>query len=55
MLAAEVIGASADPSSTLYFVNRGTRDHLRNNLAVVSPDGIVGKIVEVFPSQLRCF
>jgi rod shape-determining protein MreC len=53
MLAAEVIGASADPSSHTLFVNRGTRDHLRNNLAVVTPDGIVGKIVEVFSSTAQ--
>jgi rod shape-determining protein MreC len=53
MVAAEVIGASADPSSHTLFVNRGTRDHLRNNLAVVTPDGIVGKIVEVFPSTAQ--
>jgi rod shape-determining protein MreC len=53
MLAAQVIGASADPSSHTLFVNRGTRDRLRNNLAVVTPDGIVGKIVEVFPSTAQ--
>jgi rod shape-determining protein MreC len=50
MLAAQVIGASADPTSHTLFINRGSRDHLRNNMAVVTPDGIVGKLVEVFPS-----
>jgi rod shape-determining protein MreC len=50
MLAAQVIGASADPSSHTLFVNRGSRDHLTDNMAVVTPDGIVGKLVEVFPS-----
>jgi len=50
MLAAQVIGASADPASHTLFINRGERDHLRRNLAVITPDGIVGKIVEVFPS-----
>jgi rod shape-determining protein MreC len=50
MLPAQVIGASADGSSHTLFINRGSRDHLRNNLAVVTPDGIVGKLVEVFPS-----
>lgn len=53
MLAAQVIGASADPSSHTLFVNRGTRDRLRNNLAVVTPEGIVGKIVEVFGSTAQ--
>ena len=51
MLAAEVIGASADPTSHTLFINRGERDHIRRNLAVITPEGIVGKIVEVFPSS----
>jgi rod shape-determining protein MreC len=50
MLAAEVIGASADPTSHTLFINRGERDHVRRNLAVITPEGVVGKIVEVFPS-----
>jgi len=53
MLAAEVIGASADPASHTLFINRGERDHMRRNLAVITPDGIVGKIVEVFPSAAQ--
>lgn len=50
MLAAQVIGASADPSSHTLFINRGERDHVRRNLPVITPDGVVGKIVEVFPA-----
>ena len=50
MLAAQVIDASADPSSHTLFINRGERDHVRRNLPVITPDGVVGKIVEVFPS-----
>lgn len=50
MLAAQVIGASADPTSHTLFLNRGERDHVRRNQAVITPDGAVGKIVEVFPS-----
>ena len=49
MLAAQVIGASADPTSHTLFINRGERDHVRRNMAVITPDGVVGKIVEVFP------
>ena len=51
MLAAEVIGASADPTSHTLFINRGERDHVRRNLAVITPEGVVGKIVEVFPTS----
>ena len=50
MLAAEVIGASADPASHTLSLNRGDRDHVKRNMAVITPDGIVGKIVEVLSS-----
>jgi rod shape-determining protein MreC len=53
MVAAQVIGASADPSSHTLFINRGERDHIRRNLGVITPDGVVGKIVEVFPSTAQ--
>jgi rod shape-determining protein MreC len=53
MIAAQVIGASADPTSHILFINRGERDHIRRNLAVITPDGVVGKIVEVFPSSAQ--
>jgi len=48
MLAAQVIGASADPTSHTLFINRGQHDGIRRDMAVITPDGIVGKIVEVF-------
>ena len=53
MIAAQVIGASADPNSHTIFINRGEREHIRRNMAVITPDGIVGKIVEVFPNTAQ--
>lgn len=53
MLVAQVIGASADLASRTIFINRGERDHLRRNLPVITPDGVIGKIVEVFPSSAQ--
>lgn len=53
LLAAQVIGSSADPTSHTLFINRGERDHLRLNLGVVTPEGIVGKIVEVLPNTAQ--
>jgi rod shape-determining protein MreC len=50
MIAAQVIGASADPASHTLFINRGEHDHVRRNMGVITPDGVAGKIVEVFPS-----
>ena len=49
MLAAEVIGASADSNSETIFINRGEHDGVQRNMAVVTPDGVVGKIFEAFP------
>jgi rod shape-determining protein MreC len=53
MLAAQVIGSSADPTSHTLFINRGDRDHLRLNLGVITSEGIVGKIVEVLPNTAQ--
>jgi rod shape-determining protein MreC len=49
MVAARVIGGSADPVSHTIFISRGAHDGIRRDMAVITPDGIVGKIVEVFP------
>lgn len=49
MVAAEVIGASADSSSHTIFINRGERDGLRRNMAVITPDGVVGRVSELSP------
>jgi rod shape-determining protein MreC len=35
------------------FINRGEKDHVRRNSAVITPDGVVGKIVEVFASTAQ--
>jgi rod shape-determining protein MreC len=53
MLAAQVIGGSADPTSQTIFINRGSNNQIRRNMAVITPDGIVGKIVEVFPGTAQ--
>lgn len=50
MLAAQVIGASADPASHTLVLNRGDHDRVRRNMGVITPDGVVGKIVEVEPT-----
>lgn len=49
MLAAEVIGANADSTSRTVFINRGDQDGIRRNMAVITPDGVVGKISEALP------
>jgi len=49
MMAAEVIGANADATSRTVFINRGEQDGIRRNMAVITPDGVVGKISEALP------
>jgi rod shape-determining protein MreC len=53
MLAARVIAASADSSSHVIFINRGEHDGIKRNMAVITPDGIVGKIFEVYRSTAQ--
>ncbi len=48
MLAARVIGASADSASKTIYINRGERDGVRKNMPVITPEGVVGKVLEVF-------
>lgn len=47
MLAARVIGTSADASKTVY-LDRGERDGIRRNMGVITPDGVVGKVIESY-------
>jgi len=48
MLAAHVIGASAGTASRIVEIDRGERDGVRRNMAVITPDGAVGKVIETF-------
>jgi|SRR5581483_6053198 len=52
MLPARVIGrgAGAGSSSKSVFVDRGSRDGVERGMGVLTPDGIVGKIVAVYPT-----
>ena len=48
MLMARVIGASAGTVSRTVEIDRGERDGVRRNMGVITPDGAVGKIIEVY-------
>jgi len=43
-----VIGASAGTASHTVEIDRGERDGVRRNMAVITPDGAVGKIIESY-------
>ncbi len=49
MLASRVIGASPDVGSRIIFLSRGSRDGVRRDMGVMTPDGVVGKVLAVFP------
>lgn len=48
MLTARVIGTSADTASQTIYLDRGERDGIRRNMGVITPDGVVGKVVESY-------
>jgi len=50
MVAAQVIGASPDSASRILFLDRGSRDGVKRDMGVITPDGVVGKILAVFPN-----
>ena len=49
-LAAQVIGTSGSTQSRVVVLDKGERDGLRPDMAVMTPDGIVGKLRDVFPT-----
>jgi rod shape-determining protein MreC len=49
-LAADVIGTGAGTNSRVVFVDRGSAAGVERGMAVVTPDGIVGKVIEAYPT-----
>ena len=50
MVAARVIGGSAGTESQTIELDRGERDGIRKNMGVITPDGVVGKIIDAYPN-----
>jgi rod shape-determining protein MreC len=48
-VAAQVIGTSGVDQSRVLLIDKGADYHLQPDMAVITPDGIVGKIRDVFP------
>ena len=49
-LAARVIGTGAGAGSKVVFVDRGSAAGVEKGMAVITPDGIVGKVIAAFPT-----
>jgi rod shape-determining protein MreC len=51
--AARIIGNSTGANSKVVYIDRGTTSGVERGMAVITPDGIVGKIVESFPTAAQ--
>jgi rod shape-determining protein MreC len=49
IIAAQVIGTSGSDLSRVLSIDKGSKDGLKPDQAVITPDGIVGKLRDVFP------
>jgi rod shape-determining protein MreC len=49
-VAAQVIGSSGSDSSRVLYIDKGEDQGLKRDMAVITADGIVGKVLQVFPS-----
>jgi rod shape-determining protein MreC len=50
-MAAQVIGSSGSERSRIIYIDKGTADHIETNMAVITADGVVGKVLHVFRSS----
>jgi rod shape-determining protein MreC len=47
-VAAQVIGTSGTESSRLLYLDKGAKDGIRADMPVITPDGVVGKVLTVY-------
>jgi len=52
-VAAQAIGSSGSEQSRVFYIDKGSADGLARDNAVITPDGIVGKIRDVFPHSAQ--
>jgi len=50
-LPAQVIGSSGSDMSRVVYIDKGDGDGVRQDMAVITADGVVGKILRVFPTS----
>jgi rod shape-determining protein MreC len=52
-LPAQVIGSSGSDQSRVFYIDKGKDEGIDRDMAVITPDGIVGKIRDVFPHSAQ--
>src|SRR5579864_3712612 len=50
MVAARVIGGGPGIASLIIELDRGEHDGIRRDMGVITPDGVVGKVIEAYPN-----
>jgi rod shape-determining protein MreC len=50
MIAGRIIGNGTGANSKAVFVDRGSGDGVESGMAVITPDGIVGKVIAAYPT-----
>src|SRR3984957_9730085 len=48
---AQVVGTAGSDLSRILYIDKGAKDGLKPDQAVITPDGIVGKVRDVFPNN----
>ena len=52
-MAAQAIGSSGSDQSRVFYLDKGSNSGLKPDMAVITADGIVGKVRDVFPSTAQ--
>jgi len=52
-VAAQVIGSSGSDLSRIVYIDKGENDGLKADMAVITADGVVGKVLLVYPSVAK--
>jgi rod shape-determining protein MreC len=52
-VAAQAIGSSGTDQSRVFYIDKGKAEGIDRDMAVITPDGIVGKVREVFPHSAQ--
>ena len=50
---AQVVGSSGTESSRVIYIDKGESDGVRQDMPVITPEGVVGKVVRVMPSTAQ--
>jgi rod shape-determining protein MreC len=52
-IAAQVIGTSGSERSQIVYIDKGSNDGIKPDMAVITPEGIVGKVLNVLPTSAQ--